>query len=124
MKKILRFLSSFYRNVILKRKFKVFWALLTDKEFQKNLNHLYELTKNCTRIERLCLNAEQICYGHKIFYRSYCVKLADNKDDIPRIKVVADPKLGEDKYRVVDGNHRFLALLLRGQTVIYCEVMT
>lgn len=102
MKKFWLFLKSTYRNVILKRKLKPFLMLLTDAEFRASINKMYELTRNCSRIDIVEVRLGDIGFGHKIVYPEYVKTLSPDVYALPRIKVCREG-VG---YRVIDGNHR------------------
>lgn len=127
MKKFKQFLKSTWKNVILKRKFKAFAMLIIDKEYRDQLNYLYELTKDCTKVTVKDVSLFYIVRGHKIIYKNYCKKLWLNPELIKEpLKVKWDKK--EGVYLVIDGNHRYEPLryhkLLKNETVIKCEVMS
>jgi hypothetical protein len=122
MNKFFKFLNSFYKNVILKRKFKSFFMILTDKEFRAQLNHLHFLTKDCVNQRLEDIDSDQIVYGHKIVYPEYEEYLCQQHPlSLQPIRVVLDSSV--DKYRVVDGNHRLKAWK-QGYNKIICKVMS
>jgi hypothetical protein len=127
MKKFKAFCRSFYKNVIVKKKVRGFFYLFFTKEGRTAVERLWELTKNCTRIEVVTLDYECIQPGHRIIYKKYADYLLKNCREIkiPMIRVVADPTC-KGRFIVVDGNHRLPALKERARRsyrVIKCEVM-
>ena len=106
LRKLYILLRSSWKNVIMKRKLKPFILLFTDKEFKAQIDSMYELTKNCTHVEKFKLvRFGSISPGHRIVYPDYVASLTQDSV-IPHIKVCRD-RYG---YRVIDGNHRFEAM--------------
>lgn len=114
MKKLKAFCKSFYKNIIVKRKFKALYLLMFNREFRARLEVLHELTKNCTRTEIREIHWGLIKPGHQLIYRGYAAFLRENEKtmDIPMIRVVQINSTGT-YYVVVDGNHRLPALAQR-----------
>lgn len=123
MQKFKAFYKSFYKNVVVKHKFRVFFLIIFNKRFQTQINNLFELTKNCTESSFEFIAPEKIRLGHDIVYKAYALDLIlDRNRKIDPIKVV---KLKEE-YIIIDGNHRYLALALRAlinKENILCEVI-
>ncbi len=120
MKKFFAFCKSFYKNVIIKRKFKAFWLILTDPEFKANLNRLHDLCKGKKRLVTRRISKDRIVPGHRIVYPAYAQSLV-GAVYIPPIKVVYDSK--RRKYVIVDGNHRLPAILATSTKYAIVEVL-
>lgn len=120
MPKLKAFIKSFYKNVLVMRKYRAFWVLLTDSKFRADLNKLHTLSKDKKRVVTRRININRIVPGHKIIYPAYVRTLRD-AIYIPPIKVVYDKSVR--KYRIVDGNHRFEAIRLGRHSIITVEVM-
>jgi hypothetical protein len=124
MSKWERILRSFYKNIILKRKFKSYYQSFVDKEYRAQINELYELTKHSTGTVMKYVPTSLLTPGHKIIYPEYAQSLIDNEEaQLEPIKVVAC----SSGYVVVDGNHRLPAILARakkhGTNLTYCKVI-
>jgi hypothetical protein len=119
------FLRSTYKNVIVKRKYRAFMALLFDPSYRRDLNKLHELTKYTTNKEMRAINADSLVPGHRIVYPIYALGLFSVAKDLPPIRVVFDAVQG--KYVVIDGNHRLPALVAWARTTdsksLTCEVI-
>lgn len=124
MSKWERILRSFYKNVIIKRKFKSYWQSFVDIEYRAQINRLYELTKDSTGTEMRYVPTDKLVAGHKIIYPKYTQMLIDNEESpLEPIKVVEH----EEKFVVVDGNHRLPAIIDRAAkhktNATYCKVI-
>jgi hypothetical protein len=119
------FRHSFHKNVIMKKKYKAFITAFIDPSYRRSINRLRELTKDCTREEVQYIGVEHLVHGHKIIYVGYALGLFAVAKDLPMIRVVYDVQ--QNRYVVVDGNHRLPALLSYaraiGASAIQCEVM-
>lgn len=103
---------SFYKNIIVKRKFRSYWMFITDKEYRAQINNLYELTKNSVGTRMKFVPTSLLVHGHNVVYMEYATKLMmDDNVELPPVKVVKS----NGKYVVVDGNHRLPAILLRAK---------
>lgn len=119
------FLRSTHKNVIVKRKYRAFLALLFDSSYRRDLNKLHELTKYTTNKEMRAISADALVPGHRIIYLGYALSLFSVAKDLPPIRVVFDAIQG--KYVVIDGNHRLPALVTWARTTesksLNCEVI-
>lgn len=100
-----KFLYSTYKNVILKRKFKSFFALFFDREYRDDINFISLITKNKINIKKSFIPLTRIRYGHKVHYPLYALSLAISNEPFPSLRVVEYNSF----YYVVDGNHRLFA---------------
>ena len=120
------FARSFKKNVIGKKKYKAFAMLLFDREYRASINHLFFLTRGCTKSEIVRIDCRSLIPGHKVVYPAYALDLFSKTDELPPIRVVFDRV--KQKYVVVDGNHRLPALLLRAlaseSKTIECELIS
>lgn len=114
MKKYIRMAKSFYKNIIVKRKFKSYWQSFVDPEYRAQLNELYEITKHSSKREIRYVKTSLLVPGHKIIYPDYALSLLkkvydDETVELEPIRVIEH----EGKFVVVDGNHRLPAIIER-----------
>ena len=119
-----RILRSFYKNIIIKRKFKSYWQSFVDMEYRAQINKLYELTKDSTGTVMRYISTDLLVPGHKIIYPKYAQSLIENEESpLEPIKVVEH----DGKFVVVDGNHRLPAIKARAEkhktNSTYCKVI-
>lgn len=125
MNLLIRIIKSFYKNIILKRKFKAYAMSFYDKEYRNQINNIYKFTKHSRGTMLDAVPVDLLKHGHKIIYSEYEKVLTEN-DHIPiqPIKVV---QLPDSTFLVVDGNHRLKAVVKRakknGQDKVVCEVI-
>lgn len=124
MSKWERILRSFWKNIIIKRKFKSYWQSFVDREYRSQINVLYLLTKDSKGTEMRYVPTDMLKAGHKIIYPKYSQSLIDNEESpLEPIKVVE--YAGE--FIVVDGNHRLPAIIARAKkhntNSTYCKVI-
>lgn len=131
MSRLIGFCRSFYKNVIVKRKFKAFFMFLFDSEYRGAIERVYKASKGRKVTETREIEFRCIKQSHKIVYPDYAyILMRDEAREIPPIKVtlICQDKAQRQVYLVVDGNHRLPALMARakkqGKTTILCEVMT
>lgn len=126
MTKFKAFVRSFYKNIIVKRKYRALMALLFDSTYRRDINNLHLLTKNCTKKEVERIHVDALVAGHRVIYPGYALDLFGMVETLPAIRVVKDPT--RNKYVVVDGNHRLPALLMHarssGSYSVICEVIS
>lgn len=124
--KLKKMATSFHKNVIVKKKYKSFLMAIVNPNMRRDLNRMYELTKNCTRTDLKSIPVNSLRHGHQVVYPDYALSLFAGAKDLPRIRVVYDP--ARDVYVVVDGNHRLPALLTYARHSNYeyieCEVLS
>jgi len=105
-----RMWRSFYKNIIIKRKFRSYWTSFVDKEYRDQIRHIYQITKHCTASKMMNIPTHMLVHGHKVIYRGYANDLVFNDcADLEPIKVVEY----QGQYVVVDGNHRLPAIMSR-----------
>lgn len=124
MKKLARIWRSFYKNIIIKKKFKSYWISFTDAGYRAEINRLYELTKDSTGTEMRMVRTDLLVHGHRIIYPEYTKSLMlDDTTQLEPIRVVWH----NDKYVVIDGNHRLPAIIARAKRKktngTMCEVL-
>lgn len=124
MNKFIRIVKSFYKNIIIKRKFRSYWMSFTDSEYRSQITRIYNLTKNSTGAELRYVPTDTLVHGHKLIYHSYAQSLIENEEkSLEPIKVF----FHEGKHIVVDGNHRLPAILFRAAkhktNLTYCKVI-
>ena len=123
MSKMTRFAKGFYKNVILRHKYKAFLLVIFSSQYRRDLNRLYLLTKGCTRSDLRPIHMDNIVHGHQIVYPGYALSLFSIASSLPPIRVVFDQT--QHKFVVVDGNHRLPALKMAfNGEFIECEVMS
>jgi 23S rRNA-/tRNA-specific pseudouridylate synthase len=120
MKRFKRHCKSFYKNVIVKKKFKSYIQSFIDSEYRRQLNELYALTHDKVKTERRFVNVERIVHGHKVIYPEYEQMLLNN-DSIPIAPIRVVQK--DETYLVVDGNHRLAAVKARARKTASCVVI-
>lgn len=104
-RKLWLFCKSFWKNCILKRKFKSYYLFFTDKEFKKDIEYLYQLTKFKREFVISQVTFGKLIPSHRIVYPEY-VKQLDDGRLLELLKVTKDGP----GYRIIDGNHRFEAM--------------
>lgn len=124
MKKWQRILRSFYKNIVIKKKFKSYWVSFTDAGYRAEINRLFDLTKDSKGTVMRLIRTDLLVHGHRIIYPKYTESLMlDDTTELEPIRVVKH----EDKYVVVDGNHRLPAIIARAKRkqthFTYCEVI-
>lgn len=124
MKKWQRIWRSFYKNIIIKRKFRSYWMSFMDSEYRAQINRLYDLTKDSKGTEMRYVRTSLLVHGHKIIYPKYTESLMlDDTTKLEPIKVVQS----YGKYIVIDGNHRLPAIIARAERLktewTQCEVI-
>lgn len=124
MGKYKRIWRSFYKNIIIKRKFKSYWTSFTDAGYRAEINRLFELTKNSKGTEMRLVRTSLLVHGHRIIYPKYTASLMlDDTTQLEPIKVIEH----EGKFVVIDGNHRLPAIIARAARLktefTKCEVL-
>lgn len=104
-RKVGLFFRSLWKNLILKRKFKSYWLYLTDNEYKRDIDYLYEITKHKRDWKRAVVPFGQLVPSHKVVYPEYVATIPKGSD-WPVLNVTKDGP----GYRIIDGNHRFEAM--------------
>jgi hypothetical protein len=85
---------------------------LVDPSYRAQLNRLYELTKESSRMEIRYVKTALLVPGHKIIYPGYVLKLLrDESIELEPIRVIES----NGRFIVVDGNHRLPAIMERAK---------
>lgn len=110
MKNLKRCWRSFYKNIIIKRKFKAYWTYFVDPEYKAQVDRIYKITEKCTGSKMMNVPTHMLVHGHKLIYFEYANNLIFNdKAELEPIKVIEH----EGQYVVIDGNHRLPAIKSR-----------
>lgn len=112
MRNLRRAWRSFYKNIIVKRKFKAYWTYFVDPEYKAQVDNIYKITSKCTASRMVEVPTHLLVHGHKVVYLEYSNNLIFNdKAVLEPIKVI----LHKGNYVVIDGNHRLPAIISRSK---------